>query len=314
LNPRIRRTALVKIQGPFTDVQLNSVARGMAQLQKLGLVSVIVVDRDDIPVIEPNDHVAAQRAFDITQHQRPLSLRGDVVVGLYHGDIAEGDGQVFVEEEGMDHVKRAVGEGEIPVLLPVALDTNCRSRRVGANPSASSRRPTVAKTGLAGARCRFKNDTMRSTSRNINVRCLCAATWSLGSITVNRHRAPARPVLATVGRLDEAEGDGQVFVEELWRERVRWGWHRLVVIGNWYRAQRGARPVALDTNCRSRRVGANPILLALAKVMSHPTAGGSTSNSLVKSPTTTYTQTPKGPLDLTPMAKLIDKWGMPERA
>jgi amino-acid N-acetyltransferase len=190
LNPRIRRTALVKIQGPFTDVQLNSVARGMAQLQKLGLVSVIVVDRDDIPVIEPNDHVAAQR-------QRTLMLRD---------------------------VERMVS-------------------------------------------------------------------------FLNRHRAPARPVLATVGRLDEAEGDGQVFVEEEGMDHVKRavGEGEIPVL----------LPVALDTNCRSRRVGANPILLALAKVMSHPTAGGSTSNSLVKSPTTTYTQTPKGPLDLTPMRLLI---------
>jgi amino-acid N-acetyltransferase len=47
LHPAQPRTALVKIQGPFTDRQLESVCRGMIYLQKLGLVSVIVVDRDD---------------------------------------------------------------------------------------------------------------------------------------------------------------------------------------------------------------------------------------------------------------------------
>lgn len=47
LDPIQRHTALVKIQGPFNDVQLDSIARGMVYLQKLGLVSVIVVERDD---------------------------------------------------------------------------------------------------------------------------------------------------------------------------------------------------------------------------------------------------------------------------
>jgi amino-acid N-acetyltransferase len=47
LNPIIRRTAVVKFQGPFTDRQLDSVARGVEYLTKLGLVSVVVIERDD---------------------------------------------------------------------------------------------------------------------------------------------------------------------------------------------------------------------------------------------------------------------------
>jgi amino-acid N-acetyltransferase len=152
LNPRLRRTALVKVQGPFTDIQLNAIAKGMANLQKLGLVSVIVVDRDDIPAIEPNDHIAAQRQRTLmlrdvermtsflNRHRAPARPVLATVARMGDGeeDGAVGAGEVFVEEEGLDHVRRAVGEGEIPVLLPVALDTNCRSRRVGANPVLSS--------------------------------------------------------------------------------------------------------------------------------------------------------------------------------
>ncbi|CAO1623657.1 unnamed protein product [Parajaminaea phylloscopi] len=41
-----QHTALVKIQGPFTRRQLESIADGMVYLKKLGLVSVIVVDGD----------------------------------------------------------------------------------------------------------------------------------------------------------------------------------------------------------------------------------------------------------------------------
>lgn len=39
-------TALVKIQGPFTDRQLESIAEGMVYLKKLGLVSIIVMDNE----------------------------------------------------------------------------------------------------------------------------------------------------------------------------------------------------------------------------------------------------------------------------
>ena len=49
LNPVYRRTALVKIQAPFTDRQLESIARGMVYLEKLGLLSVIFVENDQLP-------------------------------------------------------------------------------------------------------------------------------------------------------------------------------------------------------------------------------------------------------------------------
>jgi amino-acid N-acetyltransferase len=139
LNPILRRPALVKIQGPFTDTQLNSISRGMAYLQRMGLVPVIVVDRDDIPSSEPGDNVAAQK-------QRTLVMRDMERVVYYLSRARAGarpvlstvarlgeQGEVYVEEEGLDHVRRAVDEGEIPVLLPVALDEGCRSRRISSD-------------------------------------------------------------------------------------------------------------------------------------------------------------------------------------
>ncbi|PWN44977.1 hypothetical protein IE81DRAFT_286321 [Ceraceosorus guamensis] len=42
-----QHTALVKVQGPFTDRQLESIAEGMVYLKKLGLVSVIVMDSEE---------------------------------------------------------------------------------------------------------------------------------------------------------------------------------------------------------------------------------------------------------------------------
>lgn len=46
-SPIQQHTAIVKIQGPFTNRQLASIADGMVYLKKLGLVSVIVMDSED---------------------------------------------------------------------------------------------------------------------------------------------------------------------------------------------------------------------------------------------------------------------------
>ncbi|WVN90268.1 amino-acid acetyltransferase, mitochondrial [Cryptococcus depauperatus CBS 7841] len=147
LNPVMRRPALVKIQGPFTDAQLDSICRGMAHLQKLGLVPVIVIDRDDLPLTDSSDKFEAQRQRAIVRHEvervvhflsrhraaaRPVF--STVVRMADPGSVsAEAQKNVFVEDEGLDHVRRAVGEGEIPVLLPVALNSSCQAKRISAN-------------------------------------------------------------------------------------------------------------------------------------------------------------------------------------
>src|ERR1700722_7649258 len=48
LNPVYKRTALVKMQGPFTDRQLSSISRGMVYLEKLGLVSVVAAENEEL--------------------------------------------------------------------------------------------------------------------------------------------------------------------------------------------------------------------------------------------------------------------------
>lgn len=139
LNPIVRRPALVKIQGPFKDHQLASVARGIKSLQMLGLVSVVVVDRDDIPPFEPEDSVAAeaQREMILRDVERTVHFltKAHATARPILATVARisPEGDVYVEAEGLDHIRRAVEEGEIPVILPVALDEGCRSRRISAN-------------------------------------------------------------------------------------------------------------------------------------------------------------------------------------
>lgn len=153
LNPIVRRPALVKIQGPFTDHQLASIAKGIHHLQKLGLVSVVVIDRDDIPPSESTDSVAAeaQRTLMLRDTERVVHFltksRAPARPVLATVARLGSSGDVYVEAEGLDHVRRAVEEGEIPVLMPVALDEGCRSRRVSANAVLCALSEGMAATG-----------------------------------------------------------------------------------------------------------------------------------------------------------------------
>ncbi|KAH7929333.1 mitochondrial amino-acid acetyltransferase [Leucogyrophana mollusca] len=144
LNPVYRRTALVKIQGPFTDIQLDSIARGMVYLEKLGLVSVIVVENDQLlrgdegersAVIEETMRVVA--ALE-KQGAKARPVLGTVVRlgpkpddGEEPRDFIPPEAHVYPSD--LVPLRSALRAGEIPVLPPFALDSFCRSVRIDAN-------------------------------------------------------------------------------------------------------------------------------------------------------------------------------------
>ncbi|KAH9837165.1 mitochondrial amino-acid acetyltransferase [Rhodofomes roseus] len=147
LNPIVRRTALVKIQAPFTDRQLESIATGMVYLEKLGLVSVIVVENDSLPKGEAGERAAlseeTMRVVNALEKQgakaRPV-LGAVVRLGPKPGDdeLAEQQRGFVVPEahtfpSDLVHIRSALQAGEIPVLPPLALDSFCRSVRVDAS-------------------------------------------------------------------------------------------------------------------------------------------------------------------------------------
>lgn len=150
LSHTARRPALVKIQGPFNDVQLDSVAKGLAYLQKLGLVSIIIVDRDDIgmdehgkPMCESEARRLMLREVERTtqflvKHRVSATPVLSTVVRIRKSDFEDEEGgsnnyETYVEDEGLDVIRRAVEEGEIPVLMPVAMDELCKSQMLGGN-------------------------------------------------------------------------------------------------------------------------------------------------------------------------------------
>lgn len=145
LDPIVRRTALVKVQGPFTDKQLESIARGMIYLEKLGLLSVMIVENDQMARGEENERSAivedTMRVVGALEKQgaRARPVLGAVVrLGPNPGDEDVEERDFAVPEahtfpSDLVHIRSALRAGEIPVLPPMALDSFCRSVRIDSN-------------------------------------------------------------------------------------------------------------------------------------------------------------------------------------
>ncbi|KAG8989371.1 Amino-acid acetyltransferase, mitochondrial [Tulasnella sp. JGI-2019a] len=161
LDPIQRRTALVKLQGPFTDRQLESICLGLVYLGKLGLVCVIVVARDDW---QPGSEGERRRAEeDVMRVAKVLEAQGakarpilgpavrlgpkPKVAGGEAGvpsventtEVALGEEKSTQEmnahtmPEDLVPVRSALRAGEIPILPPLALDSF--SRMVAMHPN-----------------------------------------------------------------------------------------------------------------------------------------------------------------------------------
>jgi amino-acid N-acetyltransferase len=146
LNPVYRRTALVKLQAPFSDVQLDSISRGLVYLEKLGLTSVIVIENDQLVRGDDGERSdlieETMRVVTTLEKQggkaRPV-LGAVVRLGPKPGDddLAQSNDVTPPEAHAMPSdliaIRSALRADEIPVLPPFALDSFCRSTRVDAN-------------------------------------------------------------------------------------------------------------------------------------------------------------------------------------
>ncbi|KAJ4485955.1 hypothetical protein J3R30DRAFT_3443042 [Lentinula aciculospora] len=144
IDPVVRRTALVKIQGPFNQVQLDSIARGMVYLEKLGLVSVIVIENDDIQRGEQDSRsVVVEDTMRLVSCLEKHGARSRPVLGAVVR-LGPRPGDTDLEQEcippeahtfpsDLVPIRSALRSGEIPVIPPFALDSFCRSVRIDAN-------------------------------------------------------------------------------------------------------------------------------------------------------------------------------------
>ena len=164
--PVNQHTALVKIQGPFTDRQLESIAEGMVYLKKLGLVSIIVMDNEawseeDNGFLELSVDEQRQRTIRLRERMKAetlkfadlLEAKGGEARPLLEGvlcvsgaefehtwapiastsalpfDASKSD--LFVDS--LSGIRDAIRRGEIPVIPPIALNASCFSLCVSAN-------------------------------------------------------------------------------------------------------------------------------------------------------------------------------------
>ncbi|TEB38991.1 mitochondrial amino-acid acetyltransferase [Coprinellus micaceus] len=146
LNPIYQKTALVKVHGPFTDVQLDSITKGLVYLGKLGLVSVIVIENNDRAT---GDLAERSRIVDevmriVTSLERQGAHARPVVgpvarLGPKPGAHDLNADPDFIPPEthaypgDLTPIRSSLNAGEIPVVAPLALDSFCRSVRVDAN-------------------------------------------------------------------------------------------------------------------------------------------------------------------------------------
>ncbi|KAF8203840.1 mitochondrial amino-acid acetyltransferase [Pholiota molesta] len=125
LDPVYRRTALVKIQGPFTNNQLDSICKGLVYLEKLGLVSVLVVENDERPRGEEDERAAIiDEVMRVVTNLEKMGSRAPP--GLEPPETHTIPSDLIA-------IRSALSAGEIPVIAPFALDSFCRSVRVDAN-------------------------------------------------------------------------------------------------------------------------------------------------------------------------------------
>jgi amino-acid N-acetyltransferase len=152
LNPITRHTAVVKVQGPFTARQRHSIAEGLIYLQRLGLVSIIVVDDEAWANAGHIGSSAAQLRKEMVQMAEALaeefeSMGGraiPLVKSLFRlksqsssaelqEEVSSAFGNPTTEVESLEQLKSAISRGEVPIIPPIAYDADLAAVAVHSN-------------------------------------------------------------------------------------------------------------------------------------------------------------------------------------
>lgn len=143
LEPIYRRTALIKLQGPFSERQLESICKGLVYLERLGLTSVIVIELDKWFKGEPGEksHVVEEtmRVVSALEKQgaraRPI-LQSVVRLGPHPNEdeiASDTMPEAHTLPQDLSAIRSALRAGDIPVLPPIAMDSFLRSVRISSN-------------------------------------------------------------------------------------------------------------------------------------------------------------------------------------
>ncbi|KAF7339767.1 Amino-acid acetyltransferase, mitochondrial [Mycena venus] len=133
LDPVVKRTALVKFQGPFTDVQLDSIARGMWTMtlcrggNRMNGPPLIEETMRIVTTLEKQG-ARARPVLGAVVRLGPKPDDDDVTESP---DLTPPEAHTFPSD--LVPIRSALRAGEIPVIPPFALDSFCRSVRVDSN-------------------------------------------------------------------------------------------------------------------------------------------------------------------------------------
>jgi len=120
LNPVSEHTGIVKIQGPFTDKQLQSICNGMVFLRRLGLVSIIVIDLDDW---NASAEGARQRIVnEVMRVAEMIEGHGGSARPIMDPTLKRHRKTGKLVLDSIKSLRSAIRRGEIPVLPPFCLE------------------------------------------------------------------------------------------------------------------------------------------------------------------------------------------------
>ncbi|KAK9899772.1 hypothetical protein P389DRAFT_156695 [Cystobasidium minutum MCA 4210] len=165
LNPIQKHTALVKVQGPFSSRQISSIAEGLVYLERLGLVSIVVIDdeswSDDGFMGASSAHMRKEMLSAALSLTEALENMGGRAVPLINNIFTLGNAREYTaqaedrqaealneeqaekEQEAMfdtsarvqslEPVRAAIARGEMPIIAPIAYDSALSAVAVPAN-------------------------------------------------------------------------------------------------------------------------------------------------------------------------------------
>ncbi|KAF9920737.1 Amino-acid acetyltransferase, mitochondrial [Linnemannia zychae] len=160
------RLALIKLEGPFNKDELAGVTNTLVQLQRLGLMSLVMLDNpawwqnnEQVPTdsgvtIHPLAEVRRRMMKDMTDVVEEIELSGGRARPIYEGVFEEGtapgvyaatgdtvglgnDQNRQIEEisirSGLDPLRSCLKLRQIPVMVPMAISQDCQRLPVQSN-------------------------------------------------------------------------------------------------------------------------------------------------------------------------------------
>lgn len=162
--PLHQHTSIVKIQGPFTDRQLDSVAQGLVYLGRLGLVSIIVVDLDGWSPTQPDAQLRMRKEVHRVSDAIVLADGGarplfEHVIKKQTDPKSQKQDQWTLDSERS--LRAALESGDMPVLPPYALGDNSQTFYVAANDYIRGLTAALARAGESNQDARMSLTPLR---------------------------------------------------------------------------------------------------------------------------------------------------------